>query len=725
MRFIHGLSARISAASLLALVLVVLVANQFSATQSRERSGQQLEAAAAAIVARLQLGLIEPVWNLNTEQATKLVAVEFNFPGLLAAEVADTSGSRMVALARESEDAGAESVQPFEQAPEEGSFYLARTATLEREGEAIGEIRIWLSERTIREQLVEVQRSDLIKFAGVGLALVLILNLLLRAWVTRPLGQMSGVISKLLDLKPGEPLDAVSASKNALMRRYGSSRSETGDLARSLDRFVALFGELKSTTDAAQRAGRGLACASANLMLLDRNGRLVLLNEAFARYLESQPGVSARLSANGPPAEGIDLQTVLADWLGEPLSALREATRRELEIGPRHGQLDVAPVASGSGERIGYVVQWHDMTEALQRQAVERRITGELSRAVAAASAGDLSARIDAGGAEGVLAELAKGVNRLLDSFDGTLRRIQELHAALSEGRLDFRLHAPEWTGVFASVRDNANHTIRELGELVATLREAARAVSSGASEIRAGTDELSRRIEQQASSLEESSAAMRDMTRSVVENERDSSDASKQSNAAEEAARRGGEAVERMQARMDEIGKGSKRIMEIVGLIDDIAFQTNLLALNAAVEAARAGEMGRGFAVVATEVRALAKRAADNAKDIRALLSSSDGEVRQGIELTAGLSRVIAEISEGVGRSATLARTIAEATRGQAEGIRQVEAAIGDLDGITQQNSAIAEQTAAASASLDDQAAGVMQLLSRFRVGGAADQQG
>jgi methyl-accepting chemotaxis protein len=724
MRWIHGLSARISAASLLALVLVVLIANQFSASQSRQRMGAQLEDSAGAIMARLQLGLIEPVWNLNTEQATKLVAVEFNFAGLLAAEVVDTSGNRMVALAREHEDADAESVQGMEQAPAEGAFFLARSAALEREGEAIGEVRIWLSERTIREELAVVQRSDLLKFGSVGLALVLILNLLLRSWVTRPLGQMSGVISKLLELKPGESLDAVTASKNALMRRYGGNRSETGHLARSLDRFVALFGELKVTTDAAQRAGRGLACASANLMLLDQQGRLVLLNDAFARYLEAQPGVAGQLGAEAAPAEGLELQAVLSGWLGEPLSALQGATQRELEIGPRHGQLDVAPVAGSGGERVGYVVQWHDMTEALQRQAIERRITGELSRAVAAAIAGDLSARIDAGGAEGVLAELARGVNRLLDAFDGTLRRIQELHAALSEGRLDFRLQAPEWKGVFASVRDNANATMGELAELVLTLREAARAVSSGASEIRAGTDELSRRIEQQAASLEESSAAMRDMTQSVLNNERDSKDASTQSNAAEAAARRGGEAVERMQTRMAEIGKGSRRIMEIVGLIDDIAFQTNLLALNAAVEAARAGEMGRGFAVVATEVRALAKRAADNAKDIRTLLSSSDGEVRQGIELTAGLSKVIADISEGVGRSASLARTIAEATSGQSEGIRQVEAAIGDLDGITQQNSAIAEQTAAASASLDDQAAGVMQMLSRFRLG-AADRQG
>ncbi|GIX35988.1 MAG: hypothetical protein KatS3mg126_1767 [Lysobacteraceae bacterium] len=719
MRWIQGLGARISAASLLVLVLVVLVANHFSTRQSQQRMAQELGATAAAIVARMQLGLIEPVWNLNTEQAHKLVAVEFNFPGLIAAEVVDTSGAQVVALAREHEDAGAAALVPLKQAPAEGSFFLHRSGPLEREGESIGEVRVWLSDRTIRERLAEVQRADLLRFGSVGFVLVLILNLLLAVWVTRPLARMGGVIHRLLDLKPGESLEPVIRAKDALMQRYGRSRAETGDLARSLERFVALFGELKTTSEDAQRAGRGLACASANLLLLDQEGRLVLINDAFARYLDAQSEVASALVGDGADlAVGASLEAALSTWLGAPLASLEEAVQRELEIGTRHGSLDVSPVLGTTGERIGFVVQWHDRTEALQQQALERRVTEQLAQAVAAATAGNLSVRIEIGTTKGVLAELAQDVNRLLDGFDATLRRIQELHAALAEGQLDYRLDAPEWRGVFASVRDHANHTIAQLAGLVASLREAARTVSTGAGEIRAGTDELSRRIEQQASSLEESSAAMRDMTQSVLDNERDSKAASTQSDAAEQAARRGAEAVRRMQERMDGIGRGSKRIMEIVGLIDDIAFQTNLLALNAAVEAARAGEMGRGFAVVAAEVRALAKRAADNAKDIRSLLVSSDGEVRQGIELTAELTRVIEEISEAVGRSASLARTIAEATSRQADGIRQVEAAIDHLDGITQQNSAIAEQTAAASASLDDQAATVMRMLARFRIG-------
>ncbi len=710
MRWWQGLGARISAASIAVLLVVVVVAIWISQTRTEQRMGEALSATAESVARRLSLGLLEPVWNLNTDQVRQLSLVEFDNPALDAAQVLDASDSQLVGLQRgdDAVDDAAADAMP-------GTAYREARASIERDGEKIGEVRLWFSDRTIRDELAAAQHADLIKFASVGLSLVVILNLLIGRWVTAPLGHMSGILGRLVELKPGEPIDSIRRDKDALVRRHGDSRSEIGTLTRALDRFVGLFGELKATTDSAQRAGRGLTCASANLMLLDDAGRVVLLNDAFAGYLSRFADVRAAFGLDRDDPVGSELSEVLGAWLGQPLAGLDGPSRSERELAGRHGVLDVSPVASDNGETVGFVVQWHDMTDLLARQAVERRIAAELSQAVGAARRGDLSVRISASGADGVLGELAGEVNHLLDGFDDALRRIQSLHDALAHGRLGYRLEAADWRGVFANVRDNANTTIERLAELVAQLREAARSVASGSGEIRAGTDELSRRIEQQAASLEESSAAMRGMATSVTSNERDAADASKQSSAADEAAQRGAEAIARMQTRMSEIGKGSRRIMEIVGLIDDIAFQTNLLALNAAVEAARAGEMGRGFAVVAAEVRALAKRAADNAKDIRGLLTSSDAEVQQGITLAEDLSQAIEEISGAVGRSATLARTIAKATTDQAQGIRQIDTVIADLDGITQQNSAIAEQTAAASATLDDQASSVLELLAHF----------
>lgn len=704
-----GLGARVSAASIVVLVVVVGAANVVSKRAAETKMTQSLAATADSVVARLKIGLLEPVWNLNIDQAKQLVEVEFNDPAVDGAEVVDASGSRLVGSKRTEEGI----IGELE--PEPGKAFLQRVGKIEREGEVIGEVRLWMSDRTIRAELAAAARADWIKFGSVGLALVIILNLLLMRWVTAPLGQMSNLLGKMVALKPGEPLDDIRQAKNALVGRYGKNSSEIGTLTRAMDRFVGLFGELKTTTDAAQRAGRGLTCASANLMLLDDQGRLVLANDAFSAHFKRQPDVAAAFGISGEVNEGQDFREVLEQWLGHPLNQLEGPTQIERELGSRHGNLDLSPVLSDGFEIVGYVVQWHDMTEMLARQAMERRLAEDLSEAVSAARAGDLKARISTDGAEGVLGELATEVNHLLETFDEALRRIQELHDALANGNLGFQLEAPDWQGVFGSVRDNANTTIDRLAQMVTSLREAALAVATGSSEIRSGTDELSRRIEQQVTSLEESAAAMRDMSQSVTANERNAADARVQSGAADEAAKRGAEAIARMQTRMHEIGKGSRRIMEIVQLIDDIAFQTNLLALNAAVEAARAGEMGRGFAVVASEVRALAKRSADNSKDIRTLLSTSDTEVQQGIALADDLSRAIGDISEAVGKSAALARTIAEATTEQGSGIRQVDTVISDLDGITQQNSAIAEQTAAASANLDEQASTVLSLLSRF----------
>ncbi|MBD8527788.1 methyl-accepting chemotaxis protein [Pseudomarimonas arenosa] len=714
MRWWKGLGTRITVASILALVLVVWAANWLSAAATSERMEAQLNSAADGIVARLQLSLIEPVWNLNTDQANKLVAVELNFPGLIAAQVSDESGTQIVGLRqRETEDG---ELLEFTEPP--ASFYLTREAKIDREGESIGTIRLWLSDITIQQELDAASSADMRKFAGVGIALVLILNLLLRRWVTTPLGQMSQIIGKLVELKPGESLEQISRQQSALKARYGRDSSETGQLTRSLDRFVDLFGELKETTDSAQRAGRGLTCASANLALLDRDGCLVLLNDAFANYLHKEPDVADALGAcEGELTGKCKVAESLAAKIGQSLPSLQAPLNLECELAHAHGSLDISPVASTSGERLGYVVQWYDMTEELKQQQLERRIAQELSTVVAAATVGDLKARIQVGDEKGVLAQLAQQVNSLLSGFDNALVKIQDMHHALAAGDLTHRMQEPSWQGAFADVRDNANETLQRLSELVSSLREAAKSVANHAAEIRTSTDDLSRRIEAQAASLEQSAANMKELTDLVGENERDSRDSSQQSTVADEAAQQGGETISRMQSRMSEIGKGSRRIMEIVQLIDDIAFQTNLLALNAAVEAARAGDMGRGFAVVATEVRALAKRAADNAKDIRALLSSSDGEVQQGIRLAGELSTAIASISEAVGSSSRLARKIAEATSQQANSIREVQTVISDLDNITQQNSGIAERTAGVSASLDEKAEVVMSMLARFQL--------
>jgi aerotaxis receptor len=240
--------------------------------------------------------------------------------------------------------------------------------------------------------------------------------------------------------------------------------------------------------------------------------------------------------------------------------------------------------------------------------------------------------------------------------------------------------------------------------------------VQTAVSEIAQGNNDLSQRTEQAASSLEETAASMEQMTATVRQNAETSRQANQLSGTASEAATRGGHAVSQVVGTMGEITASSKKISDIIGVIDGIAFQTNILALNAAVEAARAGEQGRGFAVVAGEVRNLAQRSAQAAKEIKALIGASVDKVEAGTRLVDDAGKTMDEIVSQVRRVSDLISEISSATIEQSGGIQQVSQAVGHLDQVTQQNSALVEQGAAASQSLQQQTQRLVEAVSVFR---------
>ncbi|HET7867161.1 MAG TPA: methyl-accepting chemotaxis protein [Burkholderiaceae bacterium] len=240
--------------------------------------------------------------------------------------------------------------------------------------------------------------------------------------------------------------------------------------------------------------------------------------------------------------------------------------------------------------------------------------------------------------------------------------------------------------------------------------------VQAATGEIAQGTGDLSARTEQAAASVEQTASSMEQMTASVRSNADTAHQANQLSGSACEAAAHGGRAVSEVVQTMDEITRSSKKIADIIGVIDVIAFQTNILALNAAVEAARAGEQGRGFAVVASEVRGLAQRSADAAKEIKALISASVSSVESGARLVDGAGRAMEDIVSQVKRVSGLIAEISVATAEQSDGIAQVGQAVGHLDKITQQNAALVEQSSAASESLKQQAMRLVEAVSVFR---------
>jgi methyl-accepting chemotaxis protein-1 (serine sensor receptor) len=267
------------------------------------------------------------------------------------------------------------------------------------------------------------------------------------------------------------------------------------------------------------------------------------------------------------------------------------------------------------------------------------------------------------------------------------------------------------------SVLAALSHMQGSLAALVSQVRHSSDSIATGATQIASGNADLSQRTEEQASNLQQTSASMMEMNTSVQRNADTAHKASELASVASQAAQRGGEMVEQVVTTMREIAASSKKITDITSVIDGIAFQTNILALNAAVEAARAGEQGRGFAVVAGEVRTLAQRSAEAAKEIKRLIGSSVDQVEDGAELVESAGTSMGDIVVQVKSVAGLISEISLAASEQTKGINQVSDAVGMLDQVTQQNAALVEESAAAAESLKRQAAQLAQLVSVFRL--------
>lgn len=456
--------------------------------------------------------------------------------------------------------------------------------------------------------------------------------------------------------------------------------------------------------ESASRYNAGIKAALDSVSLPVRiatdDGTIIYINNALREVLHRyRDGFSRQIP-------GFDPDKVLGGNLGmfyndapAALARLRKLTgtaRTQLELGGRMYDLMTNAVISESGERLGSIGQWSDITEQI---AVEKEI-GDL---IQAAGQGDFSKRLPLEGKTGFVANLSMGMNELIDTSEHGLRDIVAILASFAEGNLTYRIQR-EYAGLFGEVKDSANATAENLTRVLSEVRDASDALTSAAGQVSATAQSLSQAASEQAASVEQTTAQMACMQQSVNQNAENARSTDCMASKASSEAEQGGIVVRQTVIAMSEIAAK-------IGIVDDIAYQTNLLALNAAIEAARAGEHGKGFAVVAAEVRKLAERSQVAAREISELAANSVVRAEQA-------GKLIMEIVPAIRNTSGLVQEIAASSVEQNRSVVEIGAAMGQLSIATQQNASASEQLAATSEELQAQANQLQASVSFFNIG-------
>jgi len=452
-----------------------------------------------------------------------------------------------------------------------------------------------------------------------------------------------------------------------------------------------------------------------NIMMADREGNIVYANPAVTKMLRRREAqlkaVLPSFSVDTMVGSNFDSfhknpahqQNLLSNPDNMPYST-------QISVAGLMFELTAIALLDEQGNHVGSAVQWLDVTE--QKDA-ENQVDAMIRDAIS----GQLDSRIDTSEYEGFMKGLGDNINNLMNAIVEPINDAIDIAQALANGDLTKNMDG-QYAGEFLALANAMNGSIDNLNKMVEEIRSASSGVFDAAREIAVGNNELSHRTESQASSLEETASAMEELTSTVQQNAENATEASKLAGSVMTKASNGGAVVKSAIEAMSDINKSSKKIADIISVIDEIAFQTNLLALNAAVEAARAGEQGRGFAVVAAEVRNLAQRSAGAAKEIKGLINDSVDAVGQGTKLVDETGQTFSELVNAVEDVSNMISDIDSAGKEQSAGIGEVSAAVSQMDEMTQQNAALVEQASASSKSMEDQAQMLLEQVSFFNNG-------
>ena len=529
---------------------------------------------------------------------------------------------------------------------------------------------------------------------GVFVAIVLIGSAIFGARsIAAPLRKMAGVLT---DLTNDRIVDVP----------YANRRDEVGEIAKATEVFKDSIAEKVVNL----RVRAGLDVVGSNVMIADDAHNIMYMNPSLKEMLNT---AEAEIRKVVPSFDSKKLMGTSMDIFGknsaQQLDTSSGTHETRFAVGSQKFFVAATTVIDKHGKRSGTVVEWRNET-------AEKAIEAEVDGLVKAAVAGDFSQRVPLEGKKEFMLNLATAMNTLCETTGKALDEFAGMFGALAEGDMTPRVSG-EYQGMFGKLKEDANSMAERIGSTISEIKQAAREVSNASAEISTSTTDLSQRTEEQAASLEETSASMEEISATVKKNAENAQQANQFTSETRSVAERGGAVVGNAVNAMARIEDSSRKISDIIGVIDEIARQTNLLALNAAVEAARAGEAGRGFAVVATEVRSLAQRSSQAAKDIKDLITNSSGQVKEGVDLVNRTGASLQEIVDSIKKVADIVADIANASAEQATGIEEVNKALTQMDEVTQQNSALVEENAATAKTLETQAGAMDQRVGVFRL--------
>nr|WP_244632747.1 methyl-accepting chemotaxis protein [Agrobacterium fabrum] len=513
---------------------------------------------------------------------------------------------------------------------------------------------------------------------------------------------------------------AYSASKRELLERLGNVKAVFPEERAAVDVLIAQSQSIAEITDKAVELGMANKNAESAVQLVKADASIQIMSATITTLLDKlAKGVASgsddlsdqtnstiltSLVVVGVVfAVGIILTLFVASrGITAPIARLRE---RMVSLAGGETAAEIDGV-----ERKDEVGQMAVAVQVFRENAIERIRLEQETEANRSMSEKDRIER------EQQKAREAADVKFAVDNLAAGLSK-------LSDGDVSYRIDQP-FTATLDGVRNDFNMSAEKLQSALTRVAQNAGGIGAGANEIKSAADDLAKRTEQQAAAVEETAAALEEITTTVRDSTKRAQEAGQIVSRAKAGAEQSGEVVRRAVIAMEQISKSANEISNIIGVIDEIAFQTNLLALNAGVEAARAGEAGKGFAVVAQEVRELAQRSASAAKEIKALITTSNDQVQQGVQLVGDTGKALATIVSEVQEINRHVVSIVESAQEQSSGLQQINTAVNQMDQDTQKNAAMVEETNAASHSLAKEVASLNQLLSQFRLAEGAYQQ-